>query len=279
MIRRALWAVVFLSLASWAAPAHAQPVQLLPKQLVGVEIEQHLDAQVPLDLAFRDEAGKTVRLADLVQSRPVVLNLVYYRCPMLCTLVVNGLLSSFRALPFTVGREFDVITVSIDPREGPELAAAKKKNVLDDYGRPGAESGWHFLTGDETSVRRLADSVGFSYTYDAESDTFAHAAGVMILTPHGRVSRYLFGVEYAPKDMRLSLVEASNNKIGTVADQILLFCYHYDPSTGRYSVAALNLVRAGGILTVAALGAFILLAWRREVRRAAASIRPTEAPR
>ncbi len=263
MKREALASLVVL--ATVLAPARGEEPR--PRPLEGVGIEQHLDGQVPLDLAFRDESGRTVRLADLVRGKAIVLNLVYYKCPMLCTLVVNGLLSSFRALSFEVGREFDVITVSIDPRETAELAAAKRQSVLREYGRAGAELGWHFLTGDGEAVRRLTDAVGFHYAYDPETDTFAHASGVMVLTPRGRLSRYFYGVEYAPRDMRLALVEASENRIGSVADQVLLFCYHYDPRTGRYSAATLDLVRAGGVLTVLSIAAYVLAAWRREGRR------------
>lgn len=238
-----------------------------PVGLEGVGIEQKLGAQVPMDLTLRDEAGRPVRLGDLFGGKPVVLNLVYYRCPMLCTLVVNGLLSSFRALPFHVGEEFRVVTVSIDPRETADLAAAKKRTVLAEYGRAVAEDGWRFLTGDAEAIERLAATVGFQYSYDAQTQTFAHASGIMILTPQGKVSRYFYGVEYAPRDVRLSLIEASENRIGSLADQVLLFCYRYDPKMGRYSVAALNLVRVGGILTVLSIAAYVLIARRREAAR------------
>ena len=222
----------------------------VPPGLDGVGIVQRLDAQLPLDLAFRDETGKRVVLGDLVGGKPTILNLVYYECPMLCTLVVNGLVSSMRVMAFSAGNEFNVVTLSIDPSETPELAAAKKKAVLAEYGRPTAETGWRFLTGDDASIRSVADAVGFEYRYDAQTRLYSHASGIMVLTPEGRVSRYFFGIEYAPRDLRLALVEASRGKIGTMADAMMLFCYHYDPKQGRYSVAALNLVRLGGVLTV-----------------------------
>lgn len=243
----------------------------LPPALEGVGLEQRLDAQLPLDLELRDESGASVRLGDLIGDRPVILNLGYYECPMLCGLVLNGLVSSLRALPFDVGREFGVVTVSIDPRETAALAAAKKQTVLEAYGRAGAERGWRFLTGDEPSVRRLADAVGFRYSYDAATDSFAHAAGIMVVTPGGKLSRYLYGVSYTPRDVRLALVEASQNRIGSLADQMLLFCYRYDPHSGKYGATLLNLVRTGGVATVLGLTAYVLLALWRERWRARAS--------
>ncbi len=263
-MRTIVAAVALLALA----PLPARAEDPLPSQLEGVGIDQHMDAQVPVDLTFRDETGKTVVFGDLLGGKPTILNLVYYECPMLCTLVLNGLLSSLRALPFEVGKEFNIVTLSIDPGEGPELAAAKKKNVLAEYRRVGAEAGWRFLTGDEASIRRLAGAVGFRYTYDEETDLYAHAAGIVILTPRGKVARYFYGIDYAPRDVRLALIEASQNKIGTVVDQLLLFCYQYDPKSGKYSAATMKLVRTGAILTVLALVTFILLARRREARHA-----------
>jgi len=252
--------------AALALPALAE--EPVPPGLDGVGIDQHLDAQIPMDLTFKDESGKTVVLRDLIGGKPTILNFVYYECPMLCTLVINGLVSSMRVLSFDAGKEFNVVTLSIDPKETPDLAAAKKKNVLAEYGRPTAEQGWRFLTGDEASIRRLADAAGFQYKYDPETGLYAHASGLVVVTPSGRVARYFFGIEYAPRDLRLALVEASENKIGTMADTVMLFCYQYDPEKGRYSAAALNLIRLGGIVTVVSIASFIFLARRREVRHA-----------
>ena len=238
-----------------------------PRGLTGVGYEQRIGAQVPLNLLFTNEDGDSVRLGDLIGDRPVVLALVYYECPMLCTLVLNGLTSAMKALAFTVGDEYDVIAVSFDPREGPELAAAKKAAYLDRYERQGASSGWHFLTGSRESIEALTEAVGFSYSYDADNDVFAHAAGVQVLTPKGRIARYLMGVEYAPRDLRLSLVEAAEERLGSVVDQVLLYCFHYDPELGRYTATALNLMRGGAVLTVLALAIGIGAMIRREGRR------------
>jgi protein SCO1/2 len=186
---------------------------------------------------------------------------------MLCTLILNGLLRSLRALSFTAGREFIVLTVSFDPREGPELAAAKKRAYVRSYGRSEAERGWHFLTGEETAIRRLTEAVGFRYAFDAETGQFAHASGIMVLTPQGRVARYFYGIEYAPRDLRLGLVEAAQGKIGSPVDQLLLYCYHYDPKTGRYSMLIMNVLRLAGAATVLALGGFMLAMFRRERRK------------
>ncbi|GBC83575.1 hypothetical protein HRbin10_02725 [bacterium HR10] len=240
-----------------------QPAPILQR----VGIDQKLNAQVPLDLVFRDESGRAVALREYFGERPVILSLVYYECPMLCTLILNGLLRSLRALSFTAGREFIVLTVSFDPREGPELAAAKKRAYVRSYGRSEAERGWHFLTGEETAIRRLTEAVGFRYAFDAETGQFAHASGIMVLTPQGRVARYFYGIEYAPRDLRLGLVEAAQGKIGSPVDQLLLYCYHYDPKTGRYSMLIMNVLRLAGAATVLALGSFMLVMFRRERRK------------
>jgi protein SCO1/2 len=269
------------ALALWAQPGQPAPVQpslsmqdtnlrpVLPGALQGVGIDQRLDQQIPLDLVFRDEAGRAVPLATFFRSgKPVVLALVYYRCPMLCTQILNGLESSLKAVSFNPGRDFEILSVSFDPKDTPELAASKKQMYLRRYGRPNTANGWHFLTGDEASIKALTDAAGFHYKYDPATDQFAHASGIMILTPTGRISRYFYGVEYAPRDVRLGLVEASQNKIGSPVDQILLFCYHYDPATGKYGAIAVNLVRFAGAGFVLICGAFLLIAWRRETRRA-----------
>jgi protein SCO1/2 len=233
-----------------------------------VGIDQKLNDQVPLDLEFSDEEGRTVRLGEYFGSRPVVLALVYYECPMLCTQILNGLTGSLEALSFNPGDEFEVVVVSFDPGETPAMAAETRKTYLRRYSRPGYEAGWHFLTGREASIKTLADAVGFRYAYDEAIDQYAHPASITVLTEEGRVSKYLYGIEFAPRDLRLALVEAADGRIGTAVDQALLFCYHYDPETGKYGLVVMNLVRTGGVLTLLALGAFIVLTLRRE-RRAA----------
>ena len=249
--------------AQYRIPPIGQTPRGIPESLRNVGIDQKLNEQVPLNLVFRDEAGKAVHLGDYFGSKPVILTLVYFECPMLCTQVLNGLVSSLKTLNFTVGSEFEVITVSFNPQEGPALAAAKKETYLDRYSRPGSESGWHFLTGGEGAIQSLTKAVGFRYTYDSRTGQYAHASGIMLLTPQGKVSRYFYGIEYAPRDMRLGLVEASANKIGSATDQLLLFCYHYDPREGKYSAVVLNLIRLGGMLTLLALG----VAWFAWFRR------------
>ncbi len=263
-MRHALMTVAVIAMSA-ASSARAQ--DQLPQALRGVGIDQRLDEQVPLDLEFRDETGQTVRLAEYFGSKPVILVLAYYKCPMLCTLVLNGLVRSLLDIPFDVGNQFAVVTVSFDARDTPALAAAKKKTYLERYGRSGAAEGWHFLTGTDDSIRRLTEAVGFHYSYDPKLDQFAHASGIMVLTPRGKIARYFFGVDFRARDLRLALVEASENKIGSLEDGILLFCYHYDPATGRYGLVILNLVRLGGVLTMLGLGTFLLLMWRRERRK------------
>ena len=256
----------FLALCLLAIPALAQQNSATPPKLPGrVAIAQKLDSQVPLDAMFRDESGKIVRLADYFKSgRPVLLNFMYYRCPMLCSTVLEGTTSTLTELKFDIGKEYDVITVSIDPRDTPEQATQKKDHYLKRYGRMSAASGWHFLTGSDVSIKKLTSAVGFEYAYDITTDQFAHGAALLVLTPQGRVSRYFYGFEYNPRDIRLGLVEASANKIGTPSDQLLLLCFHYDPSTGKYSKTAMNIVRAGGIATVMSLAGFIFIMLRNE---------------
>jgi protein SCO1/2 len=252
------------------APAAIAQTSSTPPKLPGkVDIAQKLDTQVPLDLVFRDENGKIVRLGDYFKSgRPVLLNFMYYRCPMLCSTVMEGITSALTELKFDIGREYDVITVSIDPRDMPTEAAQKKEQYVKRYGRFSAASGWHFLTGSDPSIKTLASAVGFEYAYDTETNQFAHGTALITLTPHGRVSRYLYGFEYKPRDIRLALVEASANKIGTATDAVLLLCYHYDPAIGKYSRSAMNFVRAGGVATVLSLAGFIFLMLRTERRNA-----------
>lgn len=234
-----------------------------PKGLEGVGIEQLLDNQIPLDLSFRDEVGRTVHLGDFLGRRPAILALVYYDCPMLCTQVLNGLVSALNVVSFDAGKEFDVIAVSFDPREKPADAAAKKSAYLSRYKRPGAEAGWHFLTGEPASIDALTKAVGFRYRYNTDLDQFAHASAIYVLTPAGRLSRYFFGIEYAPKDLRLGLIEAAGNRIGTPVDQILLYCFHYDPASGKYGAVIMNIVRLAGAVTVLALAVSIWMMTRR----------------
>ncbi len=232
----------------------------------GIRIDQKLDTQVPLDLSFVNSVGQTVQLADLLLGRPAILNLVYYECPMLCTQVLNGLLRSIKVLSLDVASDYDIITVSIDPTETSALAKAKKKEYVGRYRRDGAENGWHFLTGTQDQITRLADAVGFRYEFDKETDNYAHASGIMVLTPEGRLARYFYGIDYAPKNLRLGLIEASQNNIGNPVDQLLLLCFQYDPSTGQYSLAVFNTVRVAGAITVAVLVSFVVLMLRRDRR-------------
>jgi protein SCO1/2 len=235
-----------------------------PPILRGVGYDQRLGERVPLDLEFRDEAGQRVVLKQYFGKRPVVLALAYYECPGLCTLVLNGMLRAFRMLTFNIGSEYEVAIVSIDPREMPELAARKKQSYIEKYRRDGAGPGWHFLTGQEPSIAALAKSVGFRYAYDATSGQYAHPAGLVVLTPAGQIARYQFGVEFSPRDLRLSLIEASHERVGTPIDDLLLYCFAYDPATAKYSAAVTNMVRAGGVITVLLLGGLITVFLKRE---------------
>jgi protein SCO1/2 len=255
---------------------YAQPPQSgvssndVPLALREIGIEQRLGEQVPLDINFRDETGRTVRLGDYFGKRPVVISLVYYNCPKLCNLVLNGLVGGLRTLPYTVGKEFDVVTVSFDPREGATDASKKKEVVMHDYGRQGdagVAAGWHFLTGDKTSIDALASAVGFKYAFDTPTNQYAHASGVMLATPTGQLSHYFYGIEYAPRDLKFGLVEASAGKIGSAVDKLTLYCFHYDPTTGKYGPAIMNIMRVTGVLTVLGLVALISILHRRRRRR------------
>jgi len=238
------------------------PANTRPPRLENVGIEQHLDAQIPPDLIFRDETGKSVRLGDYFGRKPLILNLVYYNCTMLCGEALAGLASAMRLVKFDVGKEFGVITVSFDPRETPEMAAAKKKDYVERYGRPNAAAGWHFLTGQPESINALTNAVGFQYKYDARSNQYAHATAIMVLTPQGRISRYFYGVDFPPKDLRMGLVEASQNKIGNTVDAVLLYCYHYDPETGKYGAMVANILRLAAAATILFIGGLIFILWR-----------------
>ena len=238
----------------------------LPPTLRHVGIDQRLNEQVPPDLIFRDEEGRTVRLGQYFGGRPVLLSLVYFECPMLCTMELNGIVRSLRGMSLRPGRDFTVVTVSFNPREGPALAAAKKEVYLKGYGHPEAAAGWHFLTGDEPQIQKLAQAMGFRYVYDAKNAQYAHATGIMVLTPSGRLARYFYGIDYPPRDLRMALVEASQNKIATPVDYVLLFCYHYDPATAKYSLAIMRVMQAAGFATVLVIGAFLVVMFRRESR-------------
>jgi protein SCO1/2 len=255
-----------LCTAAGPAPAAAQaPAELLER----IGFDQNLGARLPLDARFVDDSGLPVALGDVLGRRPAVLVFVYYECPMLCTLVLNGLVRALRAMDLQAGRDFDVVAISIDPAETPELARARKERYLETYGRQGAAPGWRFLCGDEESIQRVAGAAGFRYAYVAERDEYAHASGLVVLTPEGAVARYLYGVEFSPRDLRLGLVEASAGRIGSAVDQVLLLCLHYDPLTGRYGFAILGAIRLLGGLTVAVLAAFIARALVRDRRRRA----------
>jgi protein SCO1/2 len=241
-----------------------------------VSIAQKLNTRIPLDLMFRDETGKVVRLREYFGRKPVVLQFVYYRCPMLCPIVLDGTTEALTNLKYDIGKEYDVITVSIDPRDKPEQAAEMKDKYIKRYGRLDSASGWHFLTAHETAIRQLTDAVGFQFAYDPKMDQFAHGAALLVLTPDGRTSRYFYGFEYKPRDLRLAIVEASAGKVGSVTDQLLLLCFHYDPKIGKYSRDALLFARAGGVTTMLALGGFIFVMIRKEQRAAGRGQRAEE---
>jgi protein SCO1/2 len=239
---------------------------LLPPMVREIGIDQKLGEQLPLDLVFKDEAGNAVALRDFFGSKPVVLSFAYYQCPMLCTMILNGLTKAMRATPFDLGTDYQVVNISIDPKETPALAAEKKNNYVREYGRPNAAAGWHFLTGDEETIRKATAAAGFRYRYDPENKQYAHASGIMVLTPDGRFARYFYGIEYSARDLKLGLVEAADRKIGSPVDQVLLFCFHYDPVTGKYGLVIMNIVRVLGSAMVVALATFMILMFRRERR-------------
>lgn len=259
-------ALVLLCTTATARPVAAQGISADLLDQIG--IDQRLNEQVPLNLPFRDEQGSDVRLGDFFGDKPVILTLVYYECPMLCTEILNGLVRSLKVLSFDVGKEFEVVTVSFNPAETPSLALTKKQMYLSDYGRPEARDGWHFLTGDEDAIRQLTEAVGFRYVYLPEENQYAHASAIVILTPTGRVSRYFYGIDYPTRDVRLGLVEAAEHRIGSVADQLVLLCLHYDPTTGKYGVVIMNVLRLAGLLTVAVLGTFMTAGFLRDRRQA-----------
>jgi protein SCO1/2 len=236
----------------------------LPAMVRGVGIDQNLNGQIPLELNFKDDTGQNIRLGTYFRKKPVVLALVYYECPMLCDMVLNGLTHTMEQMSLDVNKDYDVVTVSFNPKEFWQLAGAKKSNYLEKYQRKGAAEGWHFLTGKEESIKALADAAGFHYKYDPVTKQFAHASGIIVLTPEGKIARYFYGIEYKPRDVRLALVEASKNKIGTLADTVMLYCFHYDPMTGKYGMVIMNVIRAVGSASVLALGMFLFVMIRRD---------------
>jgi len=239
------------------------PANVRPPGLKNVGMRQNLNQPIPADLTFTDDLGRTVRLGDYFGKRPIILNLVYFTCPMLCGEVLSGLENSLRMMKFDVGKEFDVITVSFDPHDTPEAAAKKKSEFLRRYKRPGAEQGWHFLVGHQDAIDSLTRAAGFDYEYDPKTRQFAHTAAILILTPEGRVAQYYYGIEYPPKDLRLGLVEAGTGKIGNVVDALLLYCYHYDPEQGKYSATILRVLRLAGVATMLFIGTLIFVMIRR----------------
>jgi len=253
------------TLRAQTVPGNTGPAAAaMPAVLRNVGFEPPLNGQMPLDLAFRDETGRSVQLRDYFGSKPVVLAFVYYGCPMLCDQVEQGVVGSLRMLSFNPGRDYDVVFVSFDSRETPEMAAEKKKKALAHFRRPETDSGWHFLAGSKESIDAVTKAANFRFSFDAKSNLFAHASGVMVLTPDGRISRYFYGVEYPGRDLRLGLLDASAGKIGTPIDHVLLFCYHYDPSAATYSASILKIIRLGGVLTILCLVGGILISRRRE---------------
>ena len=251
-----------------APPPDLDPANRKPRIFEKVGIDQKIGEQLPLDATFRDENGHAVRLGEFFGHRPVVLALAYYECPMLCTQVLNGMTGSLKTMSFTAGKDYEVVVISINPRETPSLAKEKKDAYVRHYGRAETAAGWHFLVGSDEQIHRVANAIGFRYAYDKDIDQYAHAAAIYVATSSGVIARYLLGIDFAPKDLRYALVEASNNRLGTVADQVLLYCYHYDPSTGRYGADTLLAVRIGFVATVLAFLTFLFVSLRRERREA-----------
>ncbi len=262
------------ALRAQAVPSNTGPAAAaMPAALQNVGFEPPLNGQMPLDLTFRDETGREVRLREYFGKKPVVLAFVYYGCPMLCDQVEQGVVGVLRMLSFNPGRDYEVVFVSFDSRETPDMAAEKKKKALAHFRRPETDSGWHFLTGSKESIDATTKAANFRFSFDARNNLFAHASGVLLLTPDGHISRYFYGVEYPGRDMRLGLVDASAGRIGTPIDHVLLFCYHYDPSTATYSASILKIIRLGGVLTILCLVGGILVSRRRETLAAARNLR------
>lgn len=271
----ALSAALFAS-AAFALPSRSgigdrnpsiMPTTTMPGPLREVGYDQRIGQQVPLDLAFRDEAGRDVRLGNYFQKKPVILVLAYYHCPMLCDMVLQGVVTTLRPLTFDAGKEFDVVVASIDPDETPEMAAEQERDIVARYGRAGGAEGFHFLTGPQASIDALTKAVGFRYVYEKERDEYAHPAGIVLLTPGGRVSRYLFGIDFPPRDVRLGLIESTEEKLGSAVDSLLLYCYHYNPAIGRYSTTVFNILRLAAAATLIGLVTLVVVLRRRESRQ------------
>lgn len=275
-------AMLALGLGSYAPSARAQaqyaprtvsPIEnVTPKELEEVKVDEHLGAQLPLDAQFRDSTGAQVRLGDLFDTkRPVLLVFAYHTCPMLCSLVLDAMTRSLKTVPWSVGREFDVVSISIDPRDTPETAALKRPKIIRSYGREGSDRGFHFLVGDAVNIRRVTDAVGFQFRYEERQKQYAHPAAIFLLTPEGKLARYLYGIEFRQADLRLGLIEASERRYVSTTDKLLLYCYHYDPQGKRYAIAAMNVMRLGGAATAIALGALLASLWLRERKNAIAA--------
>lgn len=270
MMRRSV-GLLLIAIGTCSVPMAGESAgraETLPKELEGIGVEEKLGQRVPLDLRFRDTEGKEVTLGEYFgKGRPVLLTMNYSNCPMLCHLQLNGLVEALQQMPLTPGTEFEILTVSVDPLETPQRAKQTHGKYMELYARPAAAAGWHFLTGSEPGIQALAESVGFGYRYDPETKEYLHVAAAMILSPDGMTTRYLYGIQYDPRTLRFSLVEASEGKIGTSMDRLLLYCFHFDSSKGKYAPAAFRLMQVGGVLTVAVLGVVLLAFWRRETRR------------
>jgi protein SCO1/2 len=262
---------LLLLAGGWSQQPHDAPMTTVPPMLRDVGIDQKLGEQIPLDLAFRDEAGRSVRLGDYFGKKPVILTLVYYKCPTLCTMVLNDLTRTLNVIKETAGEEFDIVTVSFNPKETPELATDKKRQYLRAYRRPSAEQGWHFLTGDEASIKALTSAAGFRYVFDEKQQQYVHASGIMVATPNGRLSRYFYGVDYAPKDLRIAMIEAADGKTSSPTAAVLFYCFKYDPSTGRYSLAITRILQLGALMTLVGIPLCVRIMHKRNGKIAPAS--------
>ncbi len=263
LVSVALLCVVLV--AGAARPALAEPPK--PAILDQVGVDQKLGVQVPLDLVLRDESWRSVKLGDLFEGKPVILTLNYYNCKNICSTELDDLIGKLGDVAFEVGKQYTIVSVSINPRETPQIASLTKKSFVKRYARPGVDQAWHFMTADEAAIQTLTETVGFRYAYNADLDEYAHPAAIMVLTPEGKVAQYLYSPVYSATDLRLALVESSQNKIGTVVDKVLLYCYRYDPTAGKYSAAILNIIRLGGVVTMLALGVFLFVSLRHDFGR------------
>jgi protein SCO1/2 len=273
MLRTILGLACAATLVAWMGLAqNAYAEDLPPKEFDGVGITEHLGDTLPLELTFKDSTGKTVQIGDYLDGdRPVILTLVYYNCPMLCNMILNGLIEGMADLEWTTASDFQVISVSIDAREGPELAAKKKISYLEQYAKPNAGQGWHFLTGERDNIKALAEAVGFGFKYDADRMEYAHGAAIFMVSPKGKLTRYLYGVQFPAKQLKLALTEAGEGKLGSAVDQFVLRCYHFDPDSRKYGIYVWGVMRAGGLLTILLVGLMLAVFWRRERRRGTVS--------